>query len=270
MVIQTPEFPSEIAQGQRFQFGRNWQRFLSHLDERRIAMAKESLQRMLAMPTLAGLTFLDVGCGSGLFSLAARELGARVHSFDYDPQSVACAQYLKEKYFPQDTQWSIRQGSIIDLTYLGSLATSDIVYSWGVLHHTGALWESLANVATLVKPGGRLFIAVYNDQGWISRYWKWVKRRYNSGALQRRLMILLYWPYLFCLRLLIRTLTGKGQLQRGMSLWFDMLDWLGGYPFEVAAPTAIVEFFQTRGFIVQALKTCGHRHGCNEYVFRRI
>ncbi|MGB9430454.1 MAG: class I SAM-dependent methyltransferase [Gammaproteobacteria bacterium] len=269
METRQPLFVEEIARGGRFEFGRNWQKFLKHLNGKRIALAEQSLQKMLGSASLAGQTFLDVGCGSGLFSLAARRLGARVYSFDYDSQSVACARFLKDKFFPQDDQWIIGQGSVLDRAYLGSLGQHDVVYSWGVLHHTGAMWEALANVVPLVKPGGWLFIAIYNDQGWVSRYWNWVKRQSNAGPLRRWLLMLLHWPYFVGLRLLVRTLSGKGAPRRGMSLWYDMRDWLGGYPFEVAKPQEIVGFFACKGFIQQKVKTCGHRQGCNEYVFSR-
>lgn len=266
---QQPNLVEEIARGRRFGFGENWQRFLKHLDKKRIALAEESLQKMLGVASLAGQTFLDVGCGSGLFSMAARRLGARVHSFDYDPQSVACARYLKEKFFPQDSQWTIGQGSILDRAYLGTLGQHDVVYSWGVLHHTGALWEALANVALLVTPGGQLFIAIYNDQGWISRYWTFMKRQYHQGALRKILIIAVHVPYLMVLVPLVQLAKGKFRLKRGMSRWHDFLDWLGGLPFEVASPEAVVGFYQRRDFTLQKLKTCGRRHGCNEYLLRR-
>src|SRR5205823_13815006 len=84
----------------RFAFGRNWQHFLQNVDEERIAEAEKSLCSMLEIQDLRGKSFLDVGCGSGLFSLAAIRLGAsRIHSFDFDPQSVACTQTLKRRYF---------------------------------------------------------------------------------------------------------------------------------------------------------------------------
>jgi 2-polyprenyl-3-methyl-5-hydroxy-6-metoxy-1,4-benzoquinol methylase len=270
MGTQHQDFASDIAQGLRFQFGANWLRFLKHLDDQRIALAKESLQRMLDVSTLSGRTFLDIGCGSGLFSLAARQLNAHVHSFDYDPQSVACAQYLKNKYFPQDTQWSISQGSIMDQAYLGGLSLSDIVYSWGVLHHTGALWEALDNTTTLVKPGGQLFIAIYNDQGWISRYWIFIKRLFNQGMPQKILIIALHFPYLMLLIPIVQFAKGKLRLKRGMSRWHDFMDWLGGLPFEVASPEAVIGFCETHNLALQKLKTCGCRHGCNEYLLRRI
>ena len=104
---------SEVAKGERFTFGDNWSRFLSVLDERRIDEAVVSLKEKLEVDTLVGKTFLDIGSGSGLFSLAARKLGARVHSFDFDPQSVACTTELRRRYFPEDDGWRIEEASAL-------------------------------------------------------------------------------------------------------------------------------------------------------------
>jgi 2-polyprenyl-6-hydroxyphenyl methylase/3-demethylubiquinone-9 3-methyltransferase len=52
-----------------------------------------------------------------------------------------------------------------------------------------------------------------------------------------------------------------------MSPWRDVVDWVGGYPFEVAKPEAIFKFYQRRGFTMVDLNTCGGGHGCNEFVF---
>src|SRR5438093_4320793 len=130
---------TEIARGQRFEFGRNWARFLSALDDRKIEAATHSLEKTLGVESLDGKRFLDIGSGSGLFSLAARRLGARVRSFDYDPRSVACAMELRRRYFATDRDWEIGEGSALDAEFLGSLGKFDVVYSWGVLHHTGAM-----------------------------------------------------------------------------------------------------------------------------------
>src|SRR4029079_8864370 len=127
---------SEVARGERFEFGGNWASFLSVLDEERIGAAERGLQLMLEMTRLDGLRFLDIGSGSGLSSLAAKRLGARVHSFDYDPQSVACTTELRRRYFASSADWTIERGSALDADYLRRLGPFDIVYSWGVLHHT--------------------------------------------------------------------------------------------------------------------------------------
>jgi 2-polyprenyl-3-methyl-5-hydroxy-6-metoxy-1,4-benzoquinol methylase len=259
----------EVRAGERFEFGANWARFLRLIDPSRIELAQDSLKSMLGMGDLTGRTFLDAGSGSGLFSLAARRLGARVHSFDYDPQSVACTRELKRRYFAEDPRWVVESGSVLDRDYLQSLGRFDVVYSWGVLHHTGDMNAALANVAELVAPGGTLFIALYNDQGWISNYWSRVKRQWNHHRALRPLLTAVHAPYLVAAPWLVRTLSGRGQMARGMSLWYDMFDWLGGWPFETATPGQIVSFYERLGFTPRQVRTVGRRLGCNEFVFAR-
>jgi SAM-dependent methyltransferase len=133
---------AEVSSGQRFEFGANWARFLEQLDDQRIQVAEDSLKRLLQITDLRSKRFLDVGSGSGLFSLAARRLGATVHSLDYDPQSVACTTELRRRFFPEDPNWRVEEGSALNPDYLRSLGTFDVVYSWGVLHHTGQMWQS--------------------------------------------------------------------------------------------------------------------------------
>jgi 2-polyprenyl-6-hydroxyphenyl methylase/3-demethylubiquinone-9 3-methyltransferase len=262
---------TEVSRGNRFKFGANWAKFLEVLDDNRILQAEKSLKQMLEVDALTDKRFLDIGSGSGLFSLAARRLGAKVHSFDYDPQSVACTAELKRRYFPEDPNWVIEEASILDQKYLVPLGQFDVVYAWGILHHTGAMWQALENAAPLVAGGGgKLFIAIYNDQGRSSKYWSLVKRTYNKNKIARIFWVAIHTPYLFGMRWLVRALTGRLSLERGMSLWYNMIDWLGGYPFEVAKPDEIFDFYRHRGFQLDQLKTCAGKLGCNQFVFKRI
>lgn len=155
----------QVAGGERFEFGNNWASFLSTLDDARIKQAEISLKSLLGMDDLTGRTFLDIGSGSGLFSLAAKRLGAIVHSFDFDPQSMACTRELKRRYFPEDPSWKIEEASALDEAFMSALGKFDIVYSWGVLHHTGNLARAVELSSERVDAGGNLFVAIYNDQG---------------------------------------------------------------------------------------------------------
>jgi 2-polyprenyl-3-methyl-5-hydroxy-6-metoxy-1,4-benzoquinol methylase len=257
-----------VESGVRFPFGKNWLRFLTTLTDDKLARATLSLQETLCVESLRGVSFLDIGCGSGLFSLAARRLGATVHSLDDDPQSVACARELKRRHLRDDAGWTIEKGSVLDDDYIAGLGKFDVVYSWGVLHHTGDMRKAFSNVLTTVAPGGKLLISIYNDQGWPSRYWSFIKREYNRNRLCRVAIISVHAPYLFGVRYLVRALTRRSALERGMSIWHDTIDWLGGYPFEVAKPEEVFRFFRDRGLILENLRTCRGRMGCNEFLFR--
>jgi 2-polyprenyl-3-methyl-5-hydroxy-6-metoxy-1,4-benzoquinol methylase len=269
---------TEVARGERFEFGRNWAAFLKTLDEERIAQAENSLSQMLEADSLAGKTFLDIGSGSGLFSLAARRLGANVHSFDFDSSSFACTQKLRNRYFPNDPKWRVEQGSALDAAYIRSLGKFDVVYSWGVLHHTGDMWAALENAVLATKPGGKLFIAIYNDTGSQAERWRRIKKTYC--ALPRLLKI----PFAVLVSLpeelkkfaasilslspqrYIRSWT-RYRNARGMSRWHDIIDWVGGYPYEFATVDKIFDFYTARGFTLTKIKSGGVGLGCNEFVF---
>ncbi|MBI3836768.1 MAG: class I SAM-dependent methyltransferase [Planctomycetia bacterium] len=267
----------EIASGRRFEFGKNWLRFLDSLNDARILEAERSLTSMLRSADLEGTSFLDVGSGSGLFSLAARRLGARVHSFDYDPKSVACTRELKNRFCPADPLWNIDEGSVLDRAFLTSLGQFDIVYSWGVLHHTGAMWQALENATIPVAAGGRLFIAIYNWQPYWTRLNTWLKRTYVAcPAVGKWIIAGGFIAFQIAKGFVKDAATLRNPLaryrqyhgDRGMSWWHDCFDWIGGYPYETATPNQIFDFFKRRGFVLERLDACGG-HACNQFVFRR-
>lgn len=269
----------DIAGGRRFGFGRNWSRFLEQLDEQRIADAEASLRAMLGVADLRDRTYLDIGCGSGLFSLAARRLGAEVRSFDFDMQSVACTAELRRRYFPEDTAWHIEPGSVLDPEFMAGLGTHDVVYSWGVLHHTGAMYIAIEHALARVAANGQLFIAIYADQGWKSHAWWFVKFLYNRlpawlrpayeftvSAVVRVLVII---KYTLKLRPMVAIAPLFGdRRERGMSARRDRTDWIGGFPYEFATLETLIAYLQARGFTIGTTRESTSL-GCHEIVARR-
>ena len=262
----------------RFGFGENWLDFARDLTEQQIVEAEKSLRRLLDQASLEGLSFLDIGSGSGLFSLAARRLGARVHSFDFDTDSVSCTARLHDRYFGGDRQWTIEQGSILDPDYVRKLGTFDVVYSWGVLHHTGAMHEALDAATRLAGPQGLFAFALYR-RTLMCGLWRWEKRWYAgaSADAQRRARAV----YVGLLRMAFR-LTGRDfrsyvanyHSVRGMDFIHDVHDWMGGYPYESILGPEVDMLMRQRGFVRvhstdRPMTTGIFGSGCDEYLYRR-
>lgn len=273
------EHKKELESGSRFAFGSNWAGFLEVLDDSRVAEAELSLTTLLDTKSFEGRLFMDVGSGSGLFSLAARRLGAEVVSIDFDPESVKCTNELKNRFYPEDAAWKVVEGSALDEEFLNELPQADIVYSWGVLHHTGDLWGALVNVAKKARNGGCVYIALYNDQGTASDLWLGIKRTYNRVPRVTRpafvFAVILPFELLALLINIVKlspmryfkSWTGR-RGNRGMRKWIDWVDWVGGLPFQVAEPGEVVDSFTQQGFTLSKLRTV-NGWGNNEFVFKK-
>ena len=230
-----------------FSFGKNWEEFVrKNFNQERIEISKKYLLEFLGLQDLSGKYFLDVGCGSGLFSLAALEAGAmKVVSFDVDSYSVKTTEKLRQMR-GNPINWIVLEGSILDKTFTSNIEPADVVYSWGVLHHTGRMWEALENTSNLMKKNGLLYIALYTTTN-KSEYWLKVKKKYNrTSKIGKKCMEISYIightvVQMFRLKNPL-TYIRDYKKKRGMSYFTDVKDWLGGYPYEYAKIEEVLRF----------------------------
>jgi SAM-dependent methyltransferase len=254
----------------KFKFGKNWQSYAQNvLDAERIARAHASFRELFAEIDLKGKKFLDIGFGQGLTLFLAAEAGAIVEGFDADPDCFSALQ-TTAKHFPDQSLPCVRVGSILDqeIPELYGRSPFDIVHSWGVLHHTGDMRKAIENAAEIVKVHGYLVLAIYNAH-WSSPLWWHIKWLYNKAPdLIKRFMINCGYPVIYLAKWFI---TKKNPLnkERGMDFYHDVIDWIGGYPYEYAKPEEIREMVQVLGFESVKFVPAQVPTGCNEYVFRR-
>lgn len=266
----------------QFSFGKNWKEFLNTLNDQKIEKAKESLVKFFGgEDKIKGKTFLDFGCGSGIFSLAAYLLGAkRVVSVDIDTYSVGCAIEMKKRSNNPDN-WEIKIGSVLDDQFISSLGKYEVIYSWGVLHHTGNMYKAFDNIQKLVEENGLLFLAIYNNNkgknailAGSSAFWLKIKRFYSSSPqIMKKVMIGIYYAwffvgYLVTFRNPIKYIKDFGK-ERGMNFHTDIRDWLGGYPYEFATQDELVNYFSPGGFLTVKLLSSDNL-GCHEILYKKI
>ena len=269
-------YENDYSKKNHFSFGKNWQNFLKTLNDEKVEEAKKSLVDFLGgKDKIKGKTFVDIGCGSGLFSLAAYKLGAsKIISVDIDDFSIACVRYLKNKE-KNSNNWQIKKGSALNKEFINSLGRFDIVYSWGVLHHTGNMYESFDNVIELMRNRGILYLAIYNKQeysfrGGTSSTWHKIKRVYNDSSLYvKKIMEYIYIAYIIIM-LLLRLKNPVKYIKnyktfRGMNWYYDMKDWIGGYPYEFASAPEIVNYFGKKDILCRKIIP-KNGTGCNEFL----
>ncbi len=263
----------------QFDFGQNWQNFSANaLTAERVRQARENFQELVAPLPVEGWTFLDIGFGQGLGLLTAAALGARSVGCDINPK---CAQVLQTNlhHFPElIAAPPVVVGSILDNSTLaaihreaqkiGGRESFEIVHSWGVLHHTGDMATAIRNASGLVAPGGHFILALYNRH-WSSRAWWLVKWLYvHSPRWVQRALITLFYPVIYLAKWVV---TGKNpkQQERGMNFYYDVIDWVGGYPYEYASREEVERTLAALGFRPVKFIAARVPTGCNEFVFER-
>ncbi len=264
-----------------FSFGKNWWKFIKDIEPKQLEKAKISLTEFLPQKEIKNHTFIDIGCGSGIFSLASYKLKAKkIISVDIDDSSIKCVKKIqRDNGNPKN--WTTKRGSILDNKFVDKLGKYDIVYSWGVLHHTGNMNKAFENITKLCNKNGYLYIAIYNKcQGLntllfgSSTLWVTIKKTYNNfGSMGKRLMEAIYlirWFFglIFTLRNPIRYIKTYSNT-RGMSFFTDLQDWLGGYPYEFATIDELINYFGKKGFATIKSKSSSGL-GCHEILFKKL
>jgi len=249
-----------------FDFGENWKDYSKNaLGEKQLSEAKKSLELLIGKDKIHNKKIFDLGCGSGIFSIALHQLKAKeVIGIDISKESIQTSLENKERFAPESNIKFLHE-SIFDED-IKKLGKFDLVYSWGVLHHTGDMWKAIQISSKLIKKNGLLILALYNKH-WTSPIWRLIKRFYNlSPKLIQKLMITVF----YCVIALAKFLaTGKDPFkkERGMSFYYDIVDWLGGYPYEYASKEEVIEFSKKIGLkLIKYIKTQGFT-GCNEFIF---
>lgn len=269
------------SQETHFAFGRNWASYAEGITQNEVDAAEAGLSRLLGGARLDGRRFLDIGCGSGLHSLAALRLGAsEVVATDIDPDSVATTRAVLERH--AGGGWRTKEISVFDLSP-ETYGRFDVVYAWGVLHHTGDMVRAIRQASSLVAENGEFVFALYR-RIWMDEFWRREKRwyAYASPRAQARARAV----YVALFRLGLR-LTGRRfadyvagyRSNRGMDYDHDVHDWMGGWPYESILPVEVDAIMRPLGFepvrVFAHKGGIGGRHigffgsGCDEYVYRK-
>lgn len=267
-----------------FEFGENWKKFLADIDDEKVKSAMRDIESFLGAGVMKGRAFVDIGCGSGLSSLAAFRLGAsKICSYDIDPVNIRNTEHLKTLFkVPEDFPWICNVASIVNADDRKGIPKADVIYAWGVLHHTGAMWDAIQNTAELVQPDGYLYLMLYRDAR-LAGVWKRIKRTYVYApavikfAMRNIFSAILIAGILAKGKNPIKSIKNYGIKSRGMSWYTDVTDWIGGYPFEYAEAEDIIEFLEPLGFkLIKINPSISKKSwglfgtGSYQYLFRRV
>jgi len=256
-----------------FDFGSNWKYYsAAALTTSRVEGAREAFCGLTFGIELKSRSFLDVGFGQGLTALCAADAGAAVCCLDVNPR---CAEALEltSQFFPPEAKEKLNLivGSILsssDVRQLREKSGSgyDVVHSWGALHHTGDMQQAFANCAGLVKPGGQLIVAIYNRH-WSSPLWEHIKHFYcRLPHIGQKTMIGLFVPVIYLAKLLV-TRRNPLEKDRGMDFLIDIVDWVGGYPYEYASIDDVRGLGMANGLDLLRIIPAEVPTGCNEFIF---
>lgn len=258
-----------------FRFGENWADYSALIDDEAIQLAIDGLIKLVPLHALRGCRFLDIGCGSGLHALAAIRCGAReVVALDIDKDSVATTRRVLARYAP-NAEVTVKEMSVFDPEMAG-LGRFDVVYSWGVLHHTGAMWKAIEVAARMVAPSGRFAVALYQKTP-MCGFWRLEKRVYLQLPHLAQVGIRKIYNAARLAYMLVRGTNPVSYVReynkRGMSFVHDAHDWLGGYPYESVHRDKTIAFMANMGFEAEHAPaergaTGFFGSGCLEFTFR--
>ncbi len=261
-----------------FSFGKNWYDFLKVVTPERLEHAAVSIKDFMGVDDLKGKTVVDIGCGSGIFSYAMSQMKPeRLVSFDVDPFSVKCCEHMREKA-GNPPNWEVLEGSVLDGKFVSELGKFDLVYSWGVLHHTGDMWDAIKKSAHLVNKNGYYYIALYNkvEGGRDSEFWLKVKKLYNRHPLVGRYVLEPFYMFVYFLSNLLGFRNPFKNLKnyksrRGMNWRINVTDWVGGYPYEYATVEEVFQFMKSHfpDFQLVNIKSTNGL-GNNWFLFKRV
>jgi len=259
----------------QFDFGQNWKNFSEKkLNKDKIIQAQHDFKELVKDLDIKNKSFIDIGFGQGLGLLSSIIFGAKSVGVDINEKCYETLERNKD-FFPElkNVDIPIIIGSILDGSILEKIKsinkTYDILHSWGVLHHTGNMWTAIDNCCQLISQNGIFILAIYNKH-WSSRLWYIIKKIYNSSpAIIKRLMIYKFYAIIFIAKFLV-TFKNPLKKERGMSFYYDIVDWIGGFPYEYATKDEIVEYLRYKGFNLIKFTKASVPTGCNEFIFRKV